>query len=110
MKPLLNTALADDSEMRLSGIKSTRPSQILIPGELKCNPSADTASKAWIDLRRYAREVFAAQDTHRFVLGFMWRSSTTAAEFHRAKVALRSTLHYAVHRPFPALILVSLSN
>jgi hypothetical protein len=45
-------------------------SQILIPGELKSNPSADIASKAWLDLGRYAREVFAAQDNRRFVLGF----------------------------------------
>lgn len=45
-------------------------SQILIPGELKSNPSADTASKAWLDLGRYAREVLAAQDTRRYVLGF----------------------------------------
>ncbi|KAK7433957.1 hypothetical protein Landi51_13731 [Colletotrichum acutatum] len=41
-----------------------------LPGELKSNPSADTASKAWIDLGRYAREVLAAQDTRRFVMGF----------------------------------------
>jgi hypothetical protein len=45
-------------------------SQILVPGELKRNPLADTASKAWLDLGRYAREVLAAQDTRRFVLGF----------------------------------------
>lgn len=45
-------------------------SQILVPGELKSNPSADAASKAWLDLGRYAREVLAAQDTRRFVLGF----------------------------------------
>ncbi|KAJ6114174.1 hypothetical protein N7512_007619 [Penicillium capsulatum] len=45
-------------------------SQILVPGELKSNPAADTASKAWLDLGRYAREVLAAQDTRRFVLGF----------------------------------------
>ncbi|KAH9861098.1 hypothetical protein IAQ61_010834 [Plenodomus lingam] len=44
--------------------------QILIPGELKSNPSADIASKAWLDLGQYAREVFAAQDDRRFVLGF----------------------------------------
>ncbi|KAF6793433.1 hypothetical protein CSOJ01_13904 [Colletotrichum sojae] len=44
--------------------------QILVPGELKSNPSADTTSKAWLDLGRYAREVLAAQDTRRFVLGF----------------------------------------
>ncbi|KAF7861835.1 hypothetical protein EAF04_007717 [Stromatinia cepivora] len=45
-------------------------SQILVPGELKSNPKADTASKAWLDLGTYAREVLAAQDTRRFVLGF----------------------------------------
>ena len=44
--------------------------QILIPGELKSNPSADKASKAGLDLGRYAREVLAAQDSRRFVLGF----------------------------------------
>ncbi|KAH6703019.1 hypothetical protein BKA61DRAFT_189254 [Leptodontidium sp. MPI-SDFR-AT-0119] len=45
-------------------------SQILVPGELKSNRSADIASEAWLDLGRYAREVLAAQDTRRFVLGF----------------------------------------
>lgn len=45
-------------------------SQILAPGELKSNASADRASEAWFDLGRYAREVLAAQDTRRFVLGF----------------------------------------
>jgi len=45
-------------------------SQILVPGELKRNPLADTASKAWLDLGRYAREVLAAQDTRRYVLRF----------------------------------------
>ncbi|KAH7016362.1 uncharacterized protein B0I36DRAFT_396657 [Microdochium trichocladiopsis] len=44
--------------------------QILVPGELKSNPLADKASKAWLDLGTYAREVLAAQDTRRFVLGF----------------------------------------
>lgn len=47
-----------------------RWSQILIPGELKSNPLADKASKAWLDLGRYAREVLAAQDSRRFVLSF----------------------------------------
>lgn len=45
-------------------------SQILVPGELKSNPSADTAPKAWLDLGRYAREILAVQDSRRFVLGF----------------------------------------
>ena len=43
---------------------------ILVPGELKSNPAADKSSKAWLDLGTYAREVLAAQDTRRFVLGF----------------------------------------
>ncbi|KAL5431791.1 hypothetical protein PMIN06_012195 [Paraphaeosphaeria minitans] len=47
-----------------------RWSHILIPGELKSNPLDDRASKAWLDLGRYAREVFAAQPSRRFVLGF----------------------------------------
>lgn len=44
--------------------------QILIPGELKSNAAADIASKAWLDLGRYAREVLSAQDNPRYVLGF----------------------------------------
>ncbi|EER42289.1 conserved hypothetical protein [Histoplasma capsulatum H143] len=45
-------------------------SQILVPGELKNDPKYDRKSGAWLDLGRYAREVLAAQDTRRFVLGF----------------------------------------
>jgi hypothetical protein len=45
-------------------------SRILVPGELKSNPLADKASKAWLGLGRYARKVLAAQDSRRFVLGF----------------------------------------
>ena len=45
-------------------------SQILVPGELKSNPAEDKASKAGLDLGRYAREMLVAQDTRRFVLGF----------------------------------------
>ncbi|KAI1839802.1 hypothetical protein JX266_013989 [Neoarthrinium moseri] len=47
-----------------------RWSQILVPGELKSNPAADIASKAWLDLGTYAREVLAARYTRRYVLGF----------------------------------------
>ncbi|KAH6952364.1 serine/threonine-protein kinase Sgk2 [Ilyonectria sp. MPI-CAGE-AT-0026] len=47
-----------------------RWSHILVAGELKGNPKADKASIAWIDLATYAREVLAAKDTRRFVLGF----------------------------------------
>ncbi|KAK4071301.1 hypothetical protein Purlil1_13468 [Purpureocillium lilacinum] len=53
-----------------SGDSTYHWSQILVVGELKSNPKADIASIAWTDLARYAREVFAAQDTRRFVLGF----------------------------------------
>lgn len=44
--------------------------QILVPGELKSNPTADRRSQAWLDLATYVREVFAAQPSRRFVLGF----------------------------------------
>ncbi|KAL1593051.1 hypothetical protein SLS59_009376 [Nothophoma quercina] len=64
----LDIGFVDDPN---AGVDSKcRWSQILIPGELKSNPAADKASKAWLDLGRYAREVLAAQDSRRFVLGF----------------------------------------
>ncbi|PWY67366.1 hypothetical protein BO83DRAFT_391223 [Aspergillus eucalypticola CBS 122712] len=44
--------------------------EILVPGVLKSNAAADTAANTWLDLGRCAREVLAAQDTRRFVLGF----------------------------------------
>ena len=47
-----------------------RWTEILIPGELKSNRAADTQYPTWLDLGRYAREVFGAQDSRRFVLGF----------------------------------------
>ncbi|RMD42106.1 hypothetical protein DV735_g2981, partial [Chaetothyriales sp. CBS 134920] len=47
-----------------------RWSHVLVPGELKSNPSADIPSIARIDIATYAREVLSAQDTRRFVLGF----------------------------------------
>ena len=50
--------------------KSRHWSQILVPGELKCNPIMDKSSATWLDLARYVREVLFAQDTRRFVLGF----------------------------------------
>lgn len=45
-------------------------SHILVPGELKSNPREDNHSSTWLDLVRYAREIFSAQDTRRFILGF----------------------------------------
>ncbi|KAH6635429.1 hypothetical protein B0J18DRAFT_47465 [Chaetomium sp. MPI-SDFR-AT-0129] len=45
-------------------------SRILIPGELKSNPSSNKASKTWLDLGRYVKEVLAAQGGRRFVVGF----------------------------------------
>ena len=41
-----------------------------MPGESKSNPNHDLDSNTWRDLGRYVREVFIAQDTRRFVLGF----------------------------------------
>ncbi|KAF2817567.1 uncharacterized protein BDZ99DRAFT_373500 [Mytilinidion resinicola] len=43
---------------------------VLVPGELKGNPREDNHSSTWFDLSRYAREIFAAQDTRRSVTGF----------------------------------------
>ncbi|KAH8723920.1 hypothetical protein GQ44DRAFT_709364 [Phaeosphaeriaceae sp. PMI808] len=45
-------------------------SHILIPGELKSNAREDNHSTTWLDLVTYAREIFSAQDTRRFVHGF----------------------------------------
>ncbi len=60
----------DSTSSPHSEVPGHRWSHILVAGALKSNPSADTASVAWTDLARNAREVFAAQDTRRFVLGF----------------------------------------
>jgi hypothetical protein len=64
----LDVAFVNDSDAQKES--GCHWSQILVPGELKSNPAADTASKSWLDLGRYAREVLAAQDSRRFVLGF----------------------------------------
>jgi len=45
-------------------------SHILVSGELKRNPKADTPSEAWLELATKVREVLANQDNRRFVLGF----------------------------------------
>ncbi|KAH7025329.1 hypothetical protein B0J12DRAFT_686493 [Macrophomina phaseolina] len=45
-------------------------SHILVPGELKSNWKKDNHNDTRLDISRYAREVFSAQDTRRFVLGF----------------------------------------
>lgn len=43
---------------------------VMIVGELKKNPKTDNRSGSWLHVARYAREVLAAQDNRRFVLGF----------------------------------------
>lgn len=58
------------SDPRASKDSKCHWSQILVPGELKSNPDLDRYSKTWRDLARYVREIFATQDTRRFVLGF----------------------------------------
>ncbi|KAK0760926.1 hypothetical protein N5P37_005867 [Trichoderma harzianum] len=45
-------------------------SHVMIVGELKKNPKTDNRSGSWLHVARYAREVLAAQDNRRFVLGF----------------------------------------
>ncbi|KAF2193607.1 hypothetical protein K469DRAFT_239099 [Zopfia rhizophila CBS 207.26] len=59
-----------NNELEGSDRQSSDWSHILIPGELKSNPREDNYSSTWLDLLRYAREIFSAQDTRRFVLGF----------------------------------------
>ncbi|EDN08135.1 predicted protein [Histoplasma mississippiense (nom. inval.)] len=56
----------------LANIIAELMSLVADPGarELKNDPKYDRKSGAWFDLGRYAREVLAAQDTRRFVLGF----------------------------------------
>ncbi|CAK7566897.1 MAG: hypothetical protein SEPTF4163_004851 [Sporothrix epigloea] len=63
----LDVGFVDDSTKKDSRYQWP---QILVPGELKSNSSADSAAQAWADLGRCAREVLAAQDARRFVLGF----------------------------------------
>ncbi|KAI9731295.1 MAG: hypothetical protein M1834_005198, partial [Cirrosporium novae-zelandiae] len=50
-------------------------SKILVPGELKSNPQEDNHNSTWLDLIRYVREIFKAQDTRRFALGFTFCGS-----------------------------------
>ncbi|KAI1955101.1 hypothetical protein LOZ58_006852 [Ophidiomyces ophidiicola] len=45
-------------------------SEILVPGELKNDRFYDIPSGARLDLARYVREIFSAQDERRFVIGF----------------------------------------
>ncbi|KAG9236004.1 hypothetical protein BJ875DRAFT_494545 [Amylocarpus encephaloides] len=45
-------------------------SDVLVPGELKGDPREDNHSSTWLDLSRYAREIFSAEDTRRSVIGF----------------------------------------
>ncbi|KAL7917980.1 hypothetical protein ACQKWADRAFT_316935 [Trichoderma austrokoningii] len=44
-------------------------SQLIVPGELEMN-AGDDGPGPWLDLARYIREVFNAQVSRRFVLGF----------------------------------------
>jgi hypothetical protein len=88
-KRKLNVGLANDSNDDL--VESEGQSydwlHILFPGELKSNPREDNHSSTWLDLVRYAREIFSAQDTRRFVLGFTLCGSTMRIwEFDRLGV------------------------
>ncbi|KAF2834372.1 hypothetical protein M501DRAFT_902888, partial [Patellaria atrata CBS 101060] len=47
--------------------------KVHVPGELKSNIQEDIPTRrsaAWVDLARYVREIFIAQQSRRFVLGF----------------------------------------
>ncbi|PVH90320.1 hypothetical protein DM02DRAFT_647610 [Periconia macrospinosa] len=71
-KRKLDVGLAYNSNNELEDSDNKRYdwSHILIPGELKSNAREDNHNSTWLDLLRYAREIFNAQDTRRFVLGF----------------------------------------
>ncbi|KAB8212830.1 hypothetical protein BDV33DRAFT_197217 [Aspergillus novoparasiticus] len=75
-QPLQGSTAARKLDIAIVSNSETVPGQIphwsriLVPGELKSNPEADTVSKTWRDLGRYVRKVFTAQDSRRFVLGF----------------------------------------
>ncbi|KAF1996945.1 serine/threonine-protein kinase Sgk2 [Amniculicola lignicola CBS 123094] len=71
-KRKLDVGLAYNSNIELEDGDGQRYdwSHILIPGELKSNAREDNHSSTWLDLVRYAREIFSAQDTRRFVHGF----------------------------------------
>ncbi|KAI5928218.1 hypothetical protein F4810DRAFT_719865 [Camillea tinctor] len=64
----IDVAFVSDDEIIQDG--KCHWSQILVPGELKSNSSADIASKARLDIGRYVREVLSAQDTRRFAIAF----------------------------------------
>ncbi|PYI35723.1 hypothetical protein BP00DRAFT_218463 [Aspergillus indologenus CBS 114.80] len=66
-------------------------SDVMVLGELKSNAKADTSSRTWHDLGRYAREVLTAQDTRLFALGFSLCGSIMRLwEFDRAGVIASS--------------------
>ena len=77
---------------------------ILVPGELKSNLNTNIALKAEFNLGKYIREVFAAQDSHYFVLDFTlcgsiiwlweydWVESITSSPFNINKDGLQFTL------------------
>ncbi|KAL4938313.1 hypothetical protein BDV06DRAFT_201141 [Aspergillus oleicola] len=55
---------------RMDGDTNHSWSDVMVLGELKSNAKADSSSRTWHDLGRYAREVLTAQDTRLFALGF----------------------------------------
>lgn len=59
----------DDGNSENTDASTPNWTQIMVAGELKSNPIEDKQEQAWLDLARYAREVFRSQD-RRFVLGF----------------------------------------
>jgi hypothetical protein len=75
-QPLQGSVASRKLEVAIVCHEQTKPqqrthwSQVLVPGELKSNPDLDTVSKTWRDLGRYVREVFTAQESRRYVLGF----------------------------------------
>lgn len=71
-KRKLDFALASHSNQELDQAEEQCHdwSHILVPGELKSNPKEARSGGPLLDLARYVLEIFGAQPTRRFVLGF----------------------------------------
>ncbi|KAI1804094.1 hypothetical protein F4811DRAFT_562087 [Daldinia bambusicola] len=66
----LNKPIQGSTAERKIDVGFINSHEILILGELKNSLLADTTPKAWLDIRRFAREVLSVHDTRRFVIAF----------------------------------------
>lgn len=76
-KRLIDIAFVDQREVDVDDRQ--RWSDIVVPGELKATKQDDRIGSGWNDRGKYVREVFGAQESRRFVLGFSLCGSTMRA-------------------------------